>query len=153
MNRMQRDVAIFNAGIDTPRGDTPEIRAGELRARMILEEAFETAIAMVGFPTAVHLIAEAGNKISDIPLAEKLEKWKPDLVEAIDGLTDLAYVTFGAFDAFGVDADPVFDIVHAANMTKVGAPKDANGKTMKPPGFVPPQERIRELLTKMGSKL
>ena len=149
MNRMQRDVVIFNAGIDTPRGDTPELRAAELRARLILEEAFETAEAMLGSDTAAKVIEQERNKWSrSLPMFTA-----PDLAEAVDGLTDLLYVVFGSFDAFGVDADGPFDLVHAANMTKLSAGKDEHGKQLKPDGFVPPQESIRALLVRLGAKL
>jgi len=151
MNRMQRDVAIFNAGIDTPRGDTPEIRAGELRARLILEEAFETVEAMLGFDVAFELVKDEKDKWLD--KSDEATISEPSLVEAVDGLTDLLYVTFGAFDTFGVDADDPFDLVHAANMTKIRAGKDENGKERKPDGFVPPQEQIRALLVRLGAKL
>jgi predicted HAD superfamily Cof-like phosphohydrolase len=77
----------------------------------------------------------------------------PDIVESVDGLCDLLYVVFGSFDAFGIDAEPFFQLVHEANMTKLSGPKDEHGKKLKPPGFVPPQERIRALLVKMGAKL
>jgi predicted HAD superfamily Cof-like phosphohydrolase len=104
---------------------------------------------MLGCDHAIEAIQEILAKRADeAPVCEY-----PNLVEAIDGGADLLYVTFGMFDAFGVNAEPVFDIVHAANMTKVGAPRDANGKTMKPPGFVPPQERIRQYLLSKGAKL
>jgi len=144
---MQRDVAYFNQAIKTPRGDTPEMRAAELRARLILEEAFETVEAMVGVDRACELIDEAVVK-QDVIRIDQCDE--PDMVEAVDGLCDLLYVTFGAFDAFGIDAESFFQIVHEANMTKLGGPQDANGKQLKPTGFVPPQERIRELLVKMG---
>lgn len=148
-NRMQVQVAAFNAATGAERGDKPMIRAGELRARLILEEAFETVEALLGCDSSVVTIKSVLKQFEDsAPICEY-----PDLVEAVDGGADLLYVTFGMFDALGVNAEPVFDIVHAANMTKVGAPKDANGKTTKPPGFVPPQERIRELLLKLGAKL
>lgn len=146
MNRMQRDVAYFNETVGAVRGEMPALRDTKLRARLILEEACETVVAMIGHSNAVDEIEEA---------LEVLWKqdWKgPDIVEAIDGLCDLAFVTFGAFDAFGVDAEPHWDAVHEANMTKANAPKDQNGKVMKPPGFEPPQEKIRALLVAAGWK-
>lgn len=42
-----------------------------------------------------------------------------DFTECIDALTDIMYVTLGAFTAFGVDADKAFDIVHKSNMSKL----------------------------------
>lgn len=147
MNDMQLKVSWFNHSVGAIRGDTPEMRDAELRARLILEEAFETAEAMLGTVAFDSVMGRFENERcfrAPVPA--------PDLVEAVDGLCDLLYVVFGAFDAFGIDAEPFFQLVHEANMTKANAPKDENGKVCKPPGFVPPQERIRELLAKVGAK-
>lgn len=145
---MQLKVSWFNANVKTPRGDTPEMRAAELRARLILEEAVETAVGIVGKNKAFDLFWDE----IDSPKFNSFgpEDDRGDMVEAVDGLCDLLYVVLGAFDAFGIDAEPFFQIVHEANMTKLGGPKDEHGKALKPPGFVPPQERIRELLVKLG---
>lgn len=147
MDDMQLKVSWFNYAVGAVRGDTPEMRDAELRARLILEEAFETVESMLGSKKGCNLIDSMFRSMT-------MKDWKaaPDLVEAVDGLCDLLYVVFGAFDAFGIDAEPFFQLVHEANMTKANAPKDAHGKVCKPPGFVPPQECIRELLVKMGAK-
>jgi len=42
-----------------------------------------------------------------------------DLVETVDALADIMYVTLGAFTAIGVDADAAFDLVHKSNMSKL----------------------------------
>lgn len=42
-----------------------------------------------------------------------------DFVETIDALTDILYVTYGAFTAFGIDADKAFSLVHKSNMSKL----------------------------------
>ena len=42
-----------------------------------------------------------------------------DLTETVDALTDILYVTYGAFTAIGVDADQAFDIVQKSNMSKI----------------------------------
>lgn len=143
---MQRDVAWFNKAISAERGETPEMRAAELRARLIIEEAFETAVGMVGHSRALDIGDESAKKI----LAA--EWHHGDMVEAVDGLCDLLYVVFGTFDAFGIDATPYFQAVHEANLTKLTGPVDEHGKRGKPPGFVPPNEKIRELLIKDGWK-
>jgi predicted HAD superfamily Cof-like phosphohydrolase len=147
---MQLKVSWFNANVGAVRGDTPEIRDAELRARLILEEAVETVTAMVGSEKAWKMLDGAASDADDLDY--ETGGVQPDMVEAIDGLCDLLYVAFGAFDAFGIDAEPFFHLVHEANMTKLSGPKDANGKQLKPPGFVPPQERIRELLAKLSAK-
>ena len=42
-----------------------------------------------------------------------------DFVECLDGLGDILYVILGAFTAFGVNADIIFDIIHESNMSKL----------------------------------
>jgi predicted HAD superfamily Cof-like phosphohydrolase len=42
-----------------------------------------------------------------------------DFKETIDALTDILYVVYGAFSAFGIDADKAFSIVHDSNMSKL----------------------------------
>lgn len=148
MNRMQKDVAYFNEAVKTPRGDAPEMRATELRARLIAEEAAETVVAMLGCGDGEAILQTAADKATKHTGSGSCSE--PDIVEAIDGLCDLLYVVFGAFDAFGVDAEPYFQAVHEANMTKLGGPKDEHGKQLKPPGFVPPQDMIRALLIAAG---
>ncbi len=65
----------------------------------------------------------------------------PDLPASITPvlheLADLLYVTYGAMIAFGVDADAIFAEVHRANMQKMGGPRRADGKQLKPPGWQP----------------
>lgn len=42
-----------------------------------------------------------------------------DFIETIDALADILYVTYGAFTAFGIDADKAFRLVHESNMSKL----------------------------------
>jgi predicted HAD superfamily Cof-like phosphohydrolase len=65
----------------------------------------------------------------------KLGIYKGDLPAVIDGLVDLINVTIGTGIACGVDLRPVWDAVHAANMSKGPS---VNGKPTKPPGWQPP---------------
>lgn len=41
------------------------------------------------------------------------------LVDQVDALIDLLYLTYGTFVLMGVDPAPLFDIVHRANMGKI----------------------------------
>jgi len=61
-----------------------------------------------------------------------------DMVEVADALADLLYVTYGAAIAFGIDIRPVFEEVHRANMAKLGGAMRADGKLLKPDGWMPP---------------
>ena len=104
------DVAEFHRALDIPIGETPAIRRGELRAKLIEEEAAETCAAI-----------RAGN-----------------LVEAIDGLCDVLCVVYGAALEFGIDLDPFWREVHRTNMAKKDGPVRDDGKRLKPPGWTPP---------------
>jgi predicted HAD superfamily Cof-like phosphohydrolase len=68
------------------------------------------------------------------------------VIAQADALTDISYFNYGSFVVAGVDPQPVFDIVQAANMAKLGADgkpiKRADGKTMKPEGWVAPEPLI-----------
>ena len=67
------------------------------------------------------------DKINNLRISlinEELEEFKNaiknnDLKEAIDALTDILYVTYGAGHAFGVDLDKCFDEVQRSNMSKL----------------------------------
>jgi predicted HAD superfamily Cof-like phosphohydrolase len=107
---MQYQVEEFHRAFKHPVGDAPAIRRPELRVKLIREESKEICDAI-----------EAG-----------------DLVEAIDGVCDLLYVTIGAAVEFGVDIEPIFDEVHRSNMAKLGGPTREDGKTLKPEGWRPP---------------
>ena len=67
---------------------------------------------------------------------------KKDLKEAVDALTDILYVTYGAGHAFGVNLDKCFEEVQKSNMSKLG--KDGKpiynefGKVMKGPDYFKP---------------
>lgn len=64
-----------------------------------------------------------------------------DLTPLAHELADLLYVTYGALDALGIDADAVFAEVHRANLTKTTGPKRADGKQLKPEGWQPADVR------------
>lgn len=61
-----------------------------------------------------------------------------DRLAMIDALCDLLYVTLGAAVQMGVELEPFFDEVHAANMKKVGGKIREDGKQLKPESWRPP---------------
>jgi predicted HAD superfamily Cof-like phosphohydrolase len=131
-NRMQEQVQEFHEKFGHPIGETPAFRRPELRAKLILEEAIETAVGILGHTAAADLVRQ-----EFIELNTRTPK-APDFVEAIDGICDTLYVTVGAAIEFGVDIQEVFDEVHRSNMAKVGGATRPDGKTMKPAGWVAP---------------
>ena len=87
------------------------------------------------------------NKLRIDLIDEELNEFKEaisnnDLKEAIDALTDILYVTYGAGHAFGVNLDKCFEEVQRSNMSKLGVDgkpiyNDA-GKVMKGPKYFKP---------------
>ena len=93
------------------------------------------------------LSSEKINNLRINLINEELEEFKQaiknnDLKEAIDALTDILYVTYGAGFAYGIDLDKCFKEVQRANMSKLG--KDGKpiynekGKVMKGPDYSEP---------------
>lgn len=78
-------------------------------------------------------------------LAARLAAGEPvvpgDLAPLAHELADLLYVTYGALDTLGIDADAVFAEVHRANMAKLGGPRREDGKLLKPGGWQPADVR------------
>ena len=87
------------------------------------------------------------NKLRVDLIDEELSEFKDaiknnDLKEAVDALTDILYVTYGAGHAFGVNLDKCFGEVQRSNMSKLGEDgkpiyNDA-GKVMKGPKYFKP---------------
>ncbi|MFN4252447.1 hypothetical protein [Deinococcus sp.] len=86
-------------------------------------------------------------------LAARMDAGEPlvaaDLTALAHELADLLYVTYGAFDRLGVDADAVFAEVHRANLTKASGPRRADGKILKPEGWQPAD--VRSVLERAAS--
>jgi len=73
-----------------------------------------------------------------------------------DAMIDLIYFAIGTLVEMGVRPEKLFDIVHAANMTKLwpdGKPRwRDDGKTVKPPTWVDPTEALREEIERQARK-
>ena len=93
------------------------------------------------------LSSEKINNLRISLINEELEEFKEairnnDLKEAVDALTDILYVTYGAGHAFGINLDKCFDEVQRSNMSKLGEDgkpiyNDA-GKVLKGPKYFKP---------------
>lgn len=68
------------------------------------------------------------------------------LEEQVDAIVDLMYFALGTMVELGVDAAPVFELVHRANMTKLwsdGKPRfGTDGKVQKPATWVAPAKLV-----------
>ena len=122
------------AGQDTP--DTvqiPDRATCRLRAKLILEEAFETV-------TALGIRLEHNGKNLAFDQIDFVDGGEVDLEGVVDGCADISVVTIGTLVAFGVEDVPVLEEVDRANLRKFGPGSYAreDGKWMKPPDWVPP---------------
>lgn len=73
-----------------------------------------------------------------------------DIVEQVDATVDLIYFAIGALVEMGVDGSSVFEIIHSANMRKLGKDgkpiSDSSGRILKPENWVSPNDEIRDSL-------
>jgi predicted HAD superfamily Cof-like phosphohydrolase len=148
-NRMQEKVREFcRRVVSAPTSPAePALRDARLRARLVLEEAIETAVGLVGDYEAFSVLDEIDTEVSRKLVRDGRLGCAPDLVEAVDGLCDLIYVALGTAEAIGVDIEPYFDLVHGANMQKTSAAVDSHGKRGgKPDGWEDPKAQIRNRL-------
>ena len=114
-------------GLTPPaRPTVPDTALLALRRTLIREE---TAEAEAEFE-ALAARLEAGEAVAPADLAPLAHE-----------LVDLLYVTYGALDLLGVDADAAFAEVHRANLSKAGGPRRADGKQLKPEGWRPADVR------------
>jgi predicted HAD superfamily Cof-like phosphohydrolase len=147
MNRMQEKVRQFHkdvCGIEFE--SAPKMRRPRVRAALLIEEAIETAIALVGVQEAQTLVQA---QLLDALQTNAREKRKsPDLIEAIDGVCDVLFIAYGTAEDLGVDIEPHFNEVARSNLAKAGGKLNASGKLEKPAHWTPPEHlRILNAIT------
>ena len=78
------------------------------------------------------------------------------IADQADAMIDLIYFAVGTLVEMGVRPEKLFDIVHGANMQKLwpdGKPRFRHdGKTVKPPSWVDPDESIRAEIERQSRK-
>ncbi|MFW8628359.1 hypothetical protein [Deinococcus sp. ME38] len=124
-----RHLRAFHDAIGEDRRDAPTVPDRDLlalRRTLIQEEAAEVDAEF----RALAARLDAGEPVA-----------ATDLTALAHELADLLYVTYGAFDRLGLDADAVFAEVHRANLTKASGPRRADGKILKPEGWQPADVR------------
>jgi len=144
MKRCLEQVAAFNRMVGTPKGDVAKPDATvdvALRVKLIAEEFDELLNALA--PNLPNFIQNNVRDAVDRWLHDRkvweVEADDPNLPEVADALADLAFVTIGANDVWGLPGDAVWEEVCRANMAKAGGPKHpVTGKALKPPGWTPP---------------
>lgn len=71
-----------------------------------------------------------------------------DMVGVADGITDCIVVLLGCANAFGINIQPIWDLIHQNNLTKANGPVREDGKRLKGPNWEPP--KIMEELLRQG---
>jgi predicted HAD superfamily Cof-like phosphohydrolase len=130
---LRANVGAFHAAtgiIDLDRPGVPTDDVVRLRARMLVEELFETLRAMFDH--------NFGDIEADLNYDVANRRICVSLPDYADGLADLMYIAEGGFLTFGIDSRPVHAEVQRANMAKAGGPVREDGKRLKPPGWTPP---------------
>ena len=116
MHEVERKLREFHATFEHHTGSAPGVPNDQtvvLRERLIREEYGELMGALA----------------------------EGDLVGILDGACDLVYVVVGTCLSYGLPFTAGFDEVHRSNMDKLIDGKhyrDRFGKTVKPPGWQPP---------------
>lgn len=141
MSTIRDQVSEFHRAFGQSIGDKPKVpddATVKLRAKLVLEEAFEFLEALAGGPYH-DVIADMKGKAMNVVAAMDVDV---DLVAAADALADLDYVAEGSRLAFGIDGAPIAAEVHRSNMGKLGPDGKPiireDGKRLKPPGWTPP---------------
>lgn len=156
MNRFQEAVQEFHeatggfGNVNTPEGRL-------LRAKLIMEEAVETAAAL-GFEVKAEIAdplqPQWGQDGPDGDIKANFSRYYDEfnLLDFIDGLCDLTYVTMGGAVNVPVNLERHFEEVHRANMDKTkGKSFRDDGKVLKPEGWVPPDhQRVLALYGLIG---
>lgn len=169
---VQEQVLEFHLAFDHPIYKSPDVPPDDrvrFRARLITEEFIETLAALFD---RGEVVLEDGSRVSGplerakallVAAGDQL-RVDVDLVEFVDGMSDLDYVVEGSRIEFGVEGGAVAREVHRSNMAKMtlcsacegsgqASPgtfcpmcggkgrillKRADGKTLKPAGWTPP---------------
>jgi hypothetical protein len=77
------------------------------------------------------------------------------IVEQADALVDAIYYICDCAVKHGMNLDPLFEIVHAANMGKVvdgKVRKRSDGKILKPDGWVDPWQELEEEMRRQSQR-
>jgi predicted HAD superfamily Cof-like phosphohydrolase len=138
---LRAQVLEFHRAFSHPVAERPTIPANDrvrFRLTLIAEEFFELLEACGIVPEL-----DEGGDVGGL-VASVIEHAKPvvDLAKFADACGDLDYVVEGARIEFGIDGAPVASAIHAANMAKLGPDgkpiRRADGKSLKPEGWTPP---------------
>jgi predicted HAD superfamily Cof-like phosphohydrolase len=142
MDKIQQGVSDFMvAAKQTVRKRPTEAPFDErvLRVKLLLEEVLELAEA-----SGIQ-VKFAGADLNESEITYALSG-KVDLALVADSIADISYVNYGAALCYGIDMEPIEEAVQEANMAKFGegSYKRSDGKWMKPPNWVSPDQFIKD---------
>jgi predicted HAD superfamily Cof-like phosphohydrolase len=132
MTEEQKRVSEFMKmfGQNVPERPTQlDEETAQLRAALILEEAFETIVNGLGLKIAIPANSWDWWEVDEKNLSEQefyfTKEKEVDLVELADGLADLAYVSsHGTACAAGIDLEPIEKAVDESNKSKLWKRED-----------------------------
>lgn len=159
-NKLQNHVKDFHEAFEHPVAPKPAPMALERavnRSIWTAEESIEFIASSCSskeeFEASFKLFMDGLQKAYEKSLAGEFpETDEAKVVAQADALADQLYFSFGSAVEIGVDIEPVFDIVQAANMSKLFTDDNGkkyakyreDGKVLKSPDFFSPEPRIRE---------
>ncbi len=150
INQQKVEKFMRLAGQECPSQPTmPDAKTRVLRAKLILEEAFELIEKGLGINIKAPPISLPGPSGPYVIHADQLTLdpiREPDMIELVDGIADLNVVNIGTAISSGVAMAYLQDLVDENNLAKFGPGgyrsdgSDGNpaGKWVKPPGHKPP---------------
>lgn len=146
MNRLQRQLIEFHRAFEHPIRPTPGVPPDarvRLRAKLVVEECLELVEAL--FDCSQEMVFLEAVTTTPLKRVKEIlkrlleeEDVKVDLVSAADALADIDYVVEGTRLELGINGEPIADEVHRSNIEKRGGGKNADGKSLKPAGWTPP---------------
>lgn len=116
---------------------------------------FHKEVMCDNFETRPHIPVESLKKLRKSLIIEEVSETlkaidSDDIVELADGIADSIVVLLGTAVTYGIDIRYIWDEVHRTNMAKKGGEVRADGKKLKPEGWLPPD--IKSILIKQGWK-
>lgn len=114
MNPWQKMVREFHDKLALPSGDTPTLIAHK---RLLIRDQWTC---------------------DELEEMESASRDGDDIEGVADGIVDAIYFLVGTAVEMGIDLDPLFAAVHAANMQKTGGGTRADGKVLKPENWAAP---------------
>ncbi len=139
MRTSEERVLEFHKALGHPIAAKPGPISAErlaLRMTLIAEEVTELLCAMTGQSQGREEMYQ--HEMLCMVKHMMAHKREPDLVGIADGACDSHVVISGTCIEFGIPEDACYEEVHRSNMAKKGGPIRADGKSLKPEGWKPP---------------